>query len=45
MKEMPQFSTLGLLYELLFGPFASLFGLIKPFLLFSALLSRYGASC
>ena len=36
---VPKIATLGLLYELLFGPFASLFGLIKPFLLFSALLS------
>jgi len=36
---VPKIATLGLLYQLLFGPFASLFTLIKPFLLFSALLS------
>jgi NADH-quinone oxidoreductase subunit N len=36
---VPKIATLGLLYQLLFGPFASLFLLIKPFVLFSALLS------
>jgi NADH-quinone oxidoreductase subunit N len=36
---VPKIATLGLLYELLFGPFSSLFSQLQPFLLFSALLS------
>ena len=36
---VPKIATLGLLYELLFGPFSSLFSKLQPFLLFSALLS------
>jgi NADH-quinone oxidoreductase subunit N len=38
---VPKIATLGLLFELLFGPFASLFSSIEPFLVLSALLSIF----
>lgn len=36
---VPKIATLGILYQLLFGPFSSLFTQLQPFLLVSALLS------
>jgi len=36
---VPKIATLGILYQLLFGPFSSLFSQLQPILLVSALLS------
>jgi NADH-quinone oxidoreductase subunit N len=36
---VPKIATLGILYQLLFGPFASIFSQLQPLLIISALLS------